>query len=50
MRRAHVKVNDFQSIHRFRLRGKWPPDHASRFRKPPFSSRTVGFPESGWRL
>lgn len=26
------------------------PDRASRFRKPPVSSRTVGFPESGWRL
>ena len=23
--------------------------HDPRFRKPPFSSRTVGFPESGWR-
>jgi hypothetical protein len=21
----------------------------SRFRRPPVSSRTVGFPESGWR-
>jgi hypothetical protein len=26
-----------------------PPHFRSRFREPPFSSRTVGFPESGWR-
>jgi len=27
-----------------------PNCHNLRFSKPPFSSRTVGFPESGWRL
>ena len=39
----------FRCIRRFQLRGKCPSDHGSRFRKPPVSSRTVGFPESGWR-
>lgn len=39
----------FHCIRRFQLRGKCPSDHASRFHKPPVSSRTVGFPESGWR-
>jgi len=39
----------FHSVRRFRLRGKCPSDRTSRFRKPPVSSRTVGFPESGWR-
>ena len=29
--------------------GLIPDYHNPRFNKPPFSSRTVGFPESGWR-
>lgn len=43
MWRAHEWVNRFTGIRRFRLRGKWHSDRASRFHKPPYDPGRSAF-------